>query len=390
VTALRPRLLYIDAKWPTPDRDAASQRAVQLVGELVGMGFEVDWGTVDSTQPLTEAGVRGMGTAHPLAEAGTAAVMTHIERHGLDYDIAVVAWTTVGQSVIGALRAANPAMPVVFDTVDVNHVREFRHARVTGNANILRRALAMKAAEVAVVTSADRTIAITDTDAETLRNVAPSSHIDVITMSPEARSSAVPGPGGRADMLFLGSLHAWHNVDAILHIAQDLLPAISESRPGIRLLLAGAGNAQPVDDLTTSSIVRLGRVGDLEAVFDRARMFVCPLRVGSGLKGKVLDALVNGLPIVTTSVGAEGMGLEDGRNCLIADDAAGFAGAVARLDTDDDLWRHLQAAGLTHVASRFSRDIVATQVQQVFKPYLDSKSTNSGHALGEIAVGAAG
>ncbi len=286
----------------------------------------------------------------------------------------VVAWTTVGQTVIGPLRNANPGMPIVFDTVDVNHVREFRHARASGNANILRRALAMKAAEVAVVNASDRTIAITDTDAQTLRNLVPSSTIDVITMSPEARSSTIPGPADRADMLFLGSLHAWHNVDAIVHMAEDLLPAINASRPGIRFLVAGAGNAQPIDDLTAPEIVRLGRVDDLESVFDRARMFVCPLRVGSGLKGKVLDALANGLPIVTTTIGAEGMGLEDGRDCLIADDASSFAAAVARLDTSDELWRQLSAAGLAHVAAQFSRDIVTSQVRRVFAQYLGGKS----------------
>lgn len=85
---------------------------------------------------------------------------------------------------------------------------------------------------------------------------------------------------------------------------------------------------------------------DVTADFDAARVFICPLRFGSGVKGKICHALSAGLPIVATSVSIEGMDLEPGRDVLLADDAASFATAADALCRDDALWNRLSAAGL--------------------------------------------
>jgi len=174
-------------------------------------------------------------------------------------------------------------------------------------------------------------------------------------------------------MLFLGSLHAWHNVDAILHLANDLLPAVRSRRPGLTLTVAGAGWAEPVAAITDPAVTRAGAVADLEPVFDAARMFACPLRFGSGIKGKLLTALALGLPIVTGSIGAEGMDLTDDRTCLLADTPEAFVDAVARLDADDELWARLSTAGREHVEATFGLDVVDRQVRAVFGPLSENR-----------------
>ncbi len=91
-------------------------------------------------------------------------------------------------------------------------------------------------------------------------------------------------------------------------------------------------------------MVVTGFVPDVTAYFERARIFVCPLRFGAGLKGKVGQAVEYALPVVTTGIGAEGFGFTDGADALIADDAAAFAAAIGRLYDDAALWGRISAA----------------------------------------------
>lgn len=366
------RVLYVDVKWPTPDTDAASQRALQLIRALVGMGFDVDVGVLFPSE--TGEGVipmRELGGARALPDDGEEATLRHIAAHGASYDVAVVAWTRVADRLLPALRAANPVMRIVFDTVDVNHVREFRHARVSRNANILRRAMAMKQLELAAVAGADCTLAITEADAEVLRRESPGSRVEVVTLAVSPRERPVPGPESRSGVLYLGNYQAWHNVDAVTHLVRDILPEVHTLIPDVHVTLAGAGRHELIDELASEHVTVTGFLADVIPLFDRSTAFACPLRVGSGVKGKLLTSLALGLPIVGSSVAIEGMALEDGRHCIVADTPREVAAGIARLQTDHALWRRLSEGGRVLVQERFSSHVIKRQVEAVFAPLLE-------------------
>jgi len=137
-------------------------------------------------------------------------------------------------------------------------------------------------------------------------------------------------------------------------------------RPGARLTLAGAGRHALIDELESADVDVVGFVEDVTALFDRSRAFACPVRIGSGIKGKLLTALAMGLPVVATPVAVEGMHMVDGVNCLVADSSSDFARACARLDEDDELWSRLSAGGLELVGRHFSREVVSRQVARAF------------------------
>ncbi len=96
-----------------------------------------------------------------------------------------------------------------------------------------------------------------------------------------------------------------------------------------------------------------GNVLDTTPYWDRARALVVPLRVGGGTRLKILEALARGVPVVTTSLGCEGLGLRSGQDVLVADDAEAFAACVDRLLADDELCRSLAAQGRTVAEARF-------------------------------------
>ena len=139
----------------------------------------------------------------------------------------LLCWTRVASRIIDIARACNPKAFVVFDSVDVNHVREYRHARVSGNAQILRRALATKARELECVSRADCTLATTEVDADALRAACPAARVEVVTLqAPPIPALPEPPWSSRGGSLFLGNLQAAANVDAALHLVNDILPEL--------------------------------------------------------------------------------------------------------------------------------------------------------------------
>ena len=119
-----------------------------------------------------------------------------------------------------------------------------------------------------------------------------------------------------------------------------------------------------------STISGTGWVPETAPHFRRARVFVSPLRYGSGMKGKIGEALSLGVPVVTTTIGAEGMDLVHGETALIRDDPESFAADVARLFADDDLWVELVRNGRCHIGDNFGPDAVKRRLEKILAAVL--------------------
>src|SRR5207253_325568 len=132
-------------------------------------------------------------------------------------------------------------------------------------------------------------------------------------------------------LLFIGNFNHSPNSDAVEFFIESVLPLIRRSLPDVKFDVVGS-NAPPHFQQYASDMVSFhGYVPDIAPLFGSRRVFVAPLRFGAGVKGKIGDALSYGLPVVTTDVGAEGMGFENGKHILIANDAASFAEMVIRV-----------------------------------------------------------
>ncbi|HEX8190569.1 MAG TPA: glycosyltransferase family 4 protein, partial [Pyrinomonadaceae bacterium] len=187
-------------------------------------------------------------------------------------------------------------------------------------------------------------------------------------LAPGIRSAVVPTvhaprPGGppferREHLLFVGNFRHRPNADGVRFFAEEVLPLVRQELPGVELLLVGDGAPADFSSREAEGVRLLGYVPDVEPLFGRARVFVAPLRFGAGAKGKIGEALAHAVPVVTTTVGAEGMHLRDGEEVLVADSPAQFAGAVVRLYRDPGLWRRLSENGLAHVGRHFSPRVV--------------------------------
>jgi polysaccharide biosynthesis protein PslH len=241
----------------------------------------------------------------------------------------------------------------------------------------------LRAYEGRVCREVDAVLAVSATDAGLLRRLAPRARLRVLPNGVDTtafayrirgddriarpdepgdagpagaraveRSATAPPPadvvprGGPIELLFTGTMDYRPNVDAVLWFAESILPRLRQAHPDVRCLAVGkapdarlraAARRRP-DLLVT------GGVPDVRPYLARAALYVVPMRMGSGVRLKVLEAMAAGVPIVSTRVGLEGIAAEDGEHALVADAPTAFAAAVLRLLADPALGARLTPA----------------------------------------------
>ncbi|MFZ4519866.1 MAG: glycosyltransferase [Microthrixaceae bacterium] len=161
--------------------------------------------------------------------------------------------------------------------------------------------------------------------------------------------------GGGAPVLgFVGALDYEPNTEAVEWFVREVFPIVRTHRPDARFRVVGRG-AELVEWVRGEAGVELvGRVPDLRAELDLTDVSVVPIRVGAGTRLKVVEALAHHLPLVTTTVGCEGIDVVDGATALVADDARGFADACLRLLGDGALRQRLADAGADLFGERYT------------------------------------
>ena len=153
-----------------------------------------------------------------------------------------------------------------------------------------------------------------------------------------------------AHLIYIGSMDWYPNEDAVAFFADEVLPQIQEKVPDVGFSIVGGNPSGRVQKLAErDGVVVTGRVPEIKPYFAEATVFVVPLRIGSGTRLKILEALAMGKAIVSTTVGAEGLDLRDGEEIFIADEPTAFADAVTRLLTDSELRRRIGENGRTRV-----------------------------------------
>jgi len=192
-------------------------------------------------------------------------------------------------------------------------------------------------------------------DAEAALAVAPAAHVTVypnaVPLVPQ------PPPGDELAVVFSGNMEYHPNLSAVRFFRAEVWPLLRARWPGLVWRLVGK-NPTAVSRFTSDDprIEVTGEVDDAVRELARARVAVVPLLAGSGTRFKILEAWSAGLPVVSTTIGAEGLPARDGENLLLADGGPGFAGAVTRVLENTDLRRQLGRAGRLLLEQEFTWD----------------------------------
>jgi glycosyltransferase involved in cell wall biosynthesis len=162
-------------------------------------------------------------------------------------------------------------------------------------------------------------------------------------------------------LVFTGSMDWLPNEDAIQFFTREIMPLVRERVPDVKLTVVGRKPYASLLELSKRdpSVVVTGRVEDVRPYMERAAAYIVPIRIGGGTRLKIYEAMAMAKPVVSTTVGAEGLPLRDGSDLLLADTPRAFADAVVRVLTDVQLARDLGARSAANVREQFGWDKVA-------------------------------
>ncbi len=224
------------------------------------------------------------------------------------------------------------------------------------------------AQEVALVKKADVIMTVSERDKRVfVEQLNQAKKIIACTHSLPLRDDC-PDLSQRKDLLFVGNLDAdaSPNVDSLLWFYAHVWPELNKVVPGVTLRVIGSNLASALKQINDPNIHFLGRVDNINQYYDQARVFIAPTRFSAGIPIKILEATASGLPCVATSVLAEQLSWQDGRELCVADinDSNAFTNACAALLQDDELWVQTLRIAQTRYQSDFGAAAAQLQVQE--------------------------
>lgn len=283
-------------------------------------------------------------------------------------------------------KTAAPDTSILFHAVDLHFLRMEREAELNGVQARRESALEMRRIELDLINRADASIVVSTYERDLLRELVPQAPVHRIPIfremprrSPKDRlrwharglghrlglfgrwvNGLDPGLRRRSALVFLGGFAHSPNGDAIKWFVGEVWPLLQARGFSHRLIIAGSHIDGEVAALESELIEVRGYVEDLATLFATCRLSIAPLRYGAGMKGKIIESLSYGVPVVATSVAAEGPGLRDNETVLVADSPPAICNAIIRLYEDDDLWQFLSRNGYRYVEDHLSIDVGAT------------------------------
>ena len=227
--------------------------------------------------------------------------------------------------------------------------------------------------ELSMARKFDWILACSEHDRETLATHLSKERIVVFENSLDI--AEYPWSAGKADprnLIFVGTMWYEPNVDAALFFAKAIFPLIRESVTDPRLVIAGSGPEPCVTALNSiRGVVVKGYQRDIRRLLREAGIMVVPLRMGSGTRLKILVAMSMGIPVVSTSIGCEGLDVRDGEHLMVADTPEQFNDKISRLISDSEFRTRISIRARKKIEERYDRKVAAGKLAEFWNK-LDS------------------
>ncbi len=384
----RKNILVIDHYVPKPDQDSGSLRMFQILKLLRRLGHRVTFipDNLAKTHPYTsELQKRGIEVVHhPYIKK----VRDYLVSHGAHFDAVVLSRCDFARKHIADVRLHAPRSRVIFDTVDLHHLREDGEARLTGDPEVRRKAQEKEELEHELIEQADETWVVSPVEQRLLQEKWPGKSIQLVSNIVDIPGSKKPF-ALRRDWLFIGGFQHRPNADAVLFFVREIYPLVSKHLPEAKFYVIGDKPPPEIAALATERIIFAGLQRDVRPFFDSVKLSVAPLRFGAGVKGKINQSMAFGVPVVATSLAVEGMELKDRENILVADEPEDFAEALIELYESEELWNRISENGVQKTRALYSNDAARKKLESLFSDdHLGSLERYAGVQRAEIVLAA--
>ena len=360
----KPTILVIDSYVPLYDRESGCVRLLNILKLLLNLGYSViffpDNGYPE--QPYTSV----------LQQMGIEVIYGTPQRYNLEeklikylplIDGVWLCRPELCDKYMDLIRLKTKA-PIIYDTIDLHFLRLKRQKDYLDPSyqNTSWSWETYQKLELNYANQAEATVVVTEDEKQVLSSLGVKNVWVIPNIHEEISLSEKVAFDQRSGLVFIGSYNHPPNIDAVKWLCLEIMPLVWASRPDITVNLLGSNLKDEVKELASDQVIVTGYVPEVEPYFQKSRIFVAPLRFGAGMKGKIGQSLSLGLPTITTKIGAEGMGLIDHQDVLIADTAEEFAQAVIELYDNMELWQKLADNSLETI-KRYQPATVQTNLQ---------------------------
>ncbi|HEX6504800.1 MAG TPA: glycosyltransferase [Terriglobales bacterium] len=363
----RDKILVIHDLIPGPDRSSGGRRLYELL-RLLARRYHVVLAYLqrhyvrEYLKPLEQYGITAFYPGYAQAVHNPNIDLRAILENN-EFKYIFCELYTVAEQYGHLVRSCRPDSKLIIDTFDVHFLREMRKAELLRDPNLLEQARETETRELAAYRAADLVLTVTEADRQVLLQKDSGLNVSVV---PNIHSMAerVAGRERRRNLLFVGGFSHDPNVDAMRYFCAEILPLVLAELPDMKLHIVGNMPPPEIVALGSDHVLVEGHVPNLAPYLDSALVSIAPLRYGSGMKGKVGEAMAYGLPVVTTTIGAEGMDLTQGLEALVADDPVQFAQCIRRLYEDAELWSLIAKNGRLRVEREWSPGAVEPEISR--------------------------
>ena len=284
----------------------------------------------------------------------------YLKEKGSEFSFALLSRPDQAHIFLPIVRAYAINAKVFYDTVDLHWIRLDRESKILNDPAILKQSEKYKKIEIENCLSSDVVLTVTQNEKNILQQEIPNLKVDILPNIHEIYQNDNSFEN-RNDLMFIGGFNHRPNVDAVLYFIEEIFPIIKKELPGIKFFAVGSYPPPEITNLNSTDIIVPGYVKNVDSYFLNLRVFVSPLRYGAGMKGKIGHSMSFGLPVVTTSIGAEGMNLINNENAIIADNSMEFAESVVRIYKDENLWEKLSKNSINHIDKNYSMKVLRKQ-----------------------------
>ncbi|WP_176776374.1 glycosyltransferase [Nitrosomonas oligotropha] len=368
------RVLVLDDLVLMPDNDSGSLRMFNLLQIFKKLGYKVSFiAKTLAYHPVYTRRMQSIGIECfylPYLES----IHSHLIAHGHLYDVVLLSRVNVAEQFIDTAKKYCTNAMILFDTVDLHFLREQRQALINQDKQQLAAAERLKLQELSTARKADKTLLVSPVEIELFKQEAPDVPVALLS-NIHQNQETVYGYQERKDILFIGGFEHRPNVDAMEFFINEIFPILHSLKTGLKLLIIGSNIPPKIAAHASSHIIIKGFVSDIKPIFDRIRLSIAPIRYGAGVKGKINTSMTYGVPVVATTVAAEGMNLTHGKDILVADTPEDFARQIVRAYDDEQLWTSLSNSGKVNIEEHFSFAVAERQLRNILQDGQNSKNT---------------
>ena len=360
------RILVLDNNTFTPDEDAGSLLMFNFCLLLRELNFQVTFIPTSSmvmehrhTIRLQKMGIEVIYS--PYIES----IEQHLNHHGARYDAVMLIRPDCFEREIGIVKKYCLKAKIIYHTIDLHYLRMIRESIIKSAEDIMTQAMSMKARELNAIEKSDLTIAVTEEDRKAIRDVISGKNIYKLGLILNTNKK-INNFNSRRGIVFVGGFAHAPNLDAVMYFINEVMPALIEFHPEVEFSIVGSNIPPSIYNYESKNIRIVGYVENLENFLSTKLVNIAPLRFGAGIKGKIANAMSVGLPTVATEIAAEGMGVENNRNILIANQPHEIVRAIDQLLTNKNLWEEISENGVNYAELTWGGQVLCSELISLF------------------------